>query len=263
MVATELLPRDTRPRAQLCGVLIDRVDRAAAASMLERFIQDGRSHQVVTVNTDFASLADRDPGYRALLNSADLAIADGMPLVWLSRIGSSRLPERIAGIDLVEDCCRLAAVHGVPVYFLGARPGVAARAAEALQLRHPRMSIAGISSPPFAADTRQPDAEARADIKRAGRCVLLVAFGAPRQDRFIADLIQSADIPIAMGVGGTFDVIAGAIPRAPAWMQRAGLEWLWRMAQEPDRLWRRYLLRDLPFLLRMTIRALAARPEAA
>jgi N-acetylglucosaminyldiphosphoundecaprenol N-acetyl-beta-D-mannosaminyltransferase len=93
--------------------------------------------------------------------------------------------------------------------------------------------------------------------------VLLVAFGAPRQDRFIADLIQSADIPIAMGVGGTFDVIAGAIPRAPAWMQRAGLEWLWRMAQEPDRLWRRYLLRDLPFLLRMTIRALAARPEAA
>jgi N-acetylglucosaminyldiphosphoundecaprenol N-acetyl-beta-D-mannosaminyltransferase len=246
----------------LSGVLIDRVTAADAAALLERFIRDGGNHQVVTVNTDFVRLADRDPQYRGILNRADLAVADGMPLVWFSRLGKASLPERVAGIDLVDACCQLATSYGVPLFLLGARPGIAASAGRALASRHPGLRIAGSFSPRFGPATLEGDREMVEAIRRAGRCILFVAFGAPRQDRFISAHLSEIDAPIAMGVGGTFDILAGAIPRAPLWLQRIGLEWSWRLAQEPRRLWRRYLVEDVPFLVglgaRMLLRGAAA-----
>lgn len=240
------------------GVSVDRLDRTGAAAKIDRFLQDGGGHQIVTVNTDFARLADKDPVYRDLLNRADLAVADGMPLVWLSRLLRSPLPERVAGIDLVDDCCRLAAGRDIPVFLLGAGPGIAPAAARALVARHPRLRIAGTLTPPYAPASADADAEMARQVRSAGPCVLFVAFGAPRQDRFIAEQLPYLDTPVAMGVGGTFDILAGAIPRAPGWMQRTGLEWAWRLAQEPGRLWRRYLLQDLPFLAKVGTRALWA-----
>lgn len=253
----------SRSRIPLCGVLVDRIDRAGAAAAIDRFLDDGGKHQIVTVNTDFARLADRDPSYRDLLNRADLAVADGMPLVWLSRLGRTRLPERVAGIDLVDDCCRLAAGRGIPVFLVGAGLGVAQAAARALVQRHPHLRIAGTLTPPFVPATSEGDADLATQIRAAGRCVLFVALGAPRQDRFIATQLPHIDAAVAIGVGGTFDILAGAVPRAPRWMQRTGLEWMWRLAQEPQRLWRRYLLHDLPFLARMATRALLADRGAA
>jgi N-acetylglucosaminyldiphosphoundecaprenol N-acetyl-beta-D-mannosaminyltransferase len=236
--------------------LVDRIDRDAARSLIDRFLVDGRGHQIVTINTDFARLADHDSSYRDVLNRADLAVADGMPLVWLSRLGRSPLPERIAGIDLIDDCCELAAARGIPVFLLGAGPGIAPAAARALVARHPGLRIAGTLTPPYAPATTEGDAEIARQIVDAGPALLFVAFGAPRQDRFIAEHLGRLCSPVAMGVGGSLDILAGAIPRAPRWMRRVGFEWLWRFAQEPRRLWRRYLVQDLPFLASMYIRAL-------
>ena len=240
---------------ELAGVLVDRVDGRGAAATLERFVADGRSHQVVTVNADFVRLARQDADFRALLNTADLAVADGMPLVWLSRLRGTPLPARVTGLELVEESCRLAARLDIGVFLLGAAPGVASAAGRTLERRHPGLRIAGTYSPPFGPWSADDTALAVAAIRDAGRCILFVAFGAPRQDRFIRSNLATLDIPVAMGVGCAFDLLAGEVRRAPAWVQRIGAEWLWRLAQEPRRLWRRYLLQDGPLVLRLALEA--------
>lgn len=256
MLATEVGAGSTRSRADVAGVLVDRVDEKAASSTLERFLSDGRSHQIVTVNADFVRLAQREPGYRELLNHADLAVADGMPIVWLSRLRNDPLPARIAGIDLVEESCRLAARQGVGVFLLGAAPGVAASAAQRLVARHPGLRIAGTLSPSFGEWSAEEEQRVVTAVRDGGRSVLLVAFGAPRQDRFIAAHLRELDVPIAIGVGCAFDIIVGDKRRAPTWMQRTGLEWLWRLGQEPRRLARRYVMQDAPLILRLAVVAI-------
>ncbi len=253
---------DARPRVSLLGVLVDRVDRRAAVSALEGFLRDGGRHQVVTVNTDFVRIADRHPDYRDILNAADLAVPDGMPLVWLSRLTGRPLAERVAGIELVEEVCRIGARDGIGLFLLGGGPGVAERAGRSLVARYPGLRITGTFAPPFRPRTPEDDQVMVDAIRVAGRSILLVALGAPRQDRFIAANLTELDAPIAMGVGGTLDILAGAIRRAPQWMQRHGLEWLWRLMQEPRRLWRRYLLEDVPLVVRIAGAALrdARRP---
>lgn len=251
-----------RPRVAVAGILVDRVDQETAVAALEGFLADGQSHQVVTVNADFIRLARNDPSFQSLLNGADLAVADGMPVVWLSRLGGEPLPARVAGIELLEESCRLAAQAGVGIYLLGAGPGVAEAAARALAVRYPGLRIAGTMSPPFGGWSAAEDARIVESIKAAGRCILFVAFGAPLQDRFIAAHLSEMDTPIAIGVGCAFDVITGGKHRAPATLRRAGLEWLWRLAQEPRRLARRYLLQDLPLILRLAADAVRSRHRA-
>ncbi len=247
---------DSRQRVEVGGVLVDRVDEIGATETLERFVADGRSHQIVTVNADFVRLARSDADYRGLLNGADLAVADGMPIVWLSRLLGTPLPARIAGLDLVEESCRIATRAGIGVFLLGAAEGVAEAAGRALASRHPGLRIAGTYSPPFGEWSADETARMAAAVRAAGRCILFVAFGAPRQDRFIQANLSQLDVPIAMGVGCAFDLLAGGVRRAPRWMQRTSLEWLWRLAQEPGRLSRRYLLQDGPVVIRLALAAL-------
>ena len=265
MAATARGSGGARPRVSLLGVLVDRVDRCAAVAALAGFLRDGGRHQIVTVNTDFVRLADRSPEYREVLNRADLAVPDGMPLVWLSRLTGDPLVERVAGIELVEELCRLGAQEGVGLFLLGARPGVAERAGRSLAARHPGLRITGVFAPPFRPRTAADDQAMVDAVRAAGRSILLVALGAPRQDQFIAAHLAELDVPIAIGVGGTLDILAGAIRRAPRWMQRTGLEWLWRLIQEPSRLWRRYLLEDAPLVVRIARVAMrdARRPAGA
>jgi N-acetylglucosaminyldiphosphoundecaprenol N-acetyl-beta-D-mannosaminyltransferase len=241
-------PVALRERIELASVQVDRADRRTAVATLERFFADGGHHQIVTVNMDFIRIAQADHDFRRVLNAADLAVADGMPVVWLSRLRGAALPERVAGIDLINDCCHIAAQEGVGVFLLGAAPGVADAAARELLSRHPGLRVAGTYAPPFGPHSAEEDARMVAAIRAAGRCVLFVAFGAPRQDLFIARHLQELDIVVAIGVGCTFDILAGAVRRAPRWIQRSGFEWAWRMAMEPRRLWRRYLTLDAPLL---------------
>jgi len=235
----------SRPRTEIAGVLVDRIDRGLARMILSRFLVDGARHQVCTVNSDFLSIAQRDDSFRETVNRADLVVADGMPLVWLSRLLRAPLPERVTGFDLIDMACELAARDDIGVFLLGAGPGIAARAGQMLQRTHPGLRIAGTYSPPFGPHDMAEERRMVQHIRAAGRCLLFVAFGAPKQDRFIRAHLAELDVPIAIGVGGAFDILSGAMPRAPGWMQRAGLEWVWRMAQEPGRLWRRYLVDDV------------------
>jgi N-acetylglucosaminyldiphosphoundecaprenol N-acetyl-beta-D-mannosaminyltransferase len=205
----------------------------------------------VTANLDFLTIAERDQEFRQTINSADLAVADGMPLVWLSRLRGQPLPERVTGVDLVDACCELAAAAGQGVFLLGAGPGVAQAAAERLQERHPDLRIVGMITPPMGPLKRKENARIVRTIQDAAPGFLFVALGAPRQDLWIRTHLEELNVPVAMGVGCVFDLLAGVSNRAPAWMQSAGLEWLYRLVREPRRLWRRYLMNDLPLFGRL------------
>jgi N-acetylglucosaminyldiphosphoundecaprenol N-acetyl-beta-D-mannosaminyltransferase len=248
--------RVSRPRTEIAGVLVDRIDREAARTILDGFLVDGARHQVCTVNSDFLAIAQRDASFRETVNRADLAVADGMPLVWLSRLLRAPLPERVTGFDLIGIACELAARSGVGVFLLGAGPGIAARAGQMLQRTHPGLRIAGTYSPPFGPHDTAEERRMVQHISAAGRCLLFVAFGAPKQDRFIRAHLAELDVPIAIGIGGALDILSGTVPRAPGWMQRAGFEWVWRMAQEPGRMWRRYLVDDTRIVASVAVAAL-------
>jgi N-acetylglucosaminyldiphosphoundecaprenol N-acetyl-beta-D-mannosaminyltransferase len=251
----ELRPSpEARPRIDLGGTLVDRVDREEAVKRISAFLWSGRPHQIVTVNLDFLSIAERDQRFRLLINSSDLAVADGMPLVWLSRLRGEALAERVAGVELVDDSCRIAAQTGHGVFLLGAAPGVAEIAAERLTERHPGLRIVGTYSPDRAALSKRKENERIVRmIQQAKPGFLFVALGAPRQDRWIRAHLQELNVPVSMGVGCVFDLLAGVSSRAPSWMQTAGLEWAYRLVREPRRLWRRYILNDLPLFGRLLL----------
>lgn len=240
----------------LLAVRVDRVDFAGAMTTVRRAIASRRPHHLVTVNVDFLKQAQADPAYRHLLNTADLCLADGMPLVWAARLQGAPLPERITGMDLLLGCAALSAAEGHRLYLLGAAPGVAQAAAAALRRRCPGVVICGTDAPPFGAWSPEEERAIVARIQAAQPDMLFVAFGAPRQEVFIRAHLAEFGVPVCVGIGGVLNFLAGRVRRAPAWMQDLGLEWLHRLVQEPGRLWRRYLVDDLPVVL-----ALLAQPR--
>lgn len=255
---------DFRKRLELGGILVDHIDHATAMRRLERFADSGSAHQVITVNLDFLSIARRDAMFRDTINQADLAVADGMPLVWLSRLRGQRLSTRITGVDLVHGCCRIAARDHRSVFLLGAGPGIAEAAARRMEELYPGLRIAGVCSPPFGPLPPAEDLAIVDQVRRAAPDFLFVALGAPRQDLWIHAHRDRLAVPVAMGVGCVLDLLAGAVQRAPGWMQQTGLEWSYRLVQEPGRLWRRYLVDDAPFFGRLVLESLREprRPSA-
>jgi N-acetylglucosaminyldiphosphoundecaprenol N-acetyl-beta-D-mannosaminyltransferase len=201
-------------------------------------------------------IAQADAAFRNTINEADLAVADGMPLVWASRLAGRGLPERVTGHELVDVCCRLSAATGAPLFLLGARPGVAEEAARTIHRRYPGATVAGTYSPPFGPLSPEEDAQIVDRINRSGARILLVALGAPRQDNWIRSHRGELDVRVALGVGCALDILAGVVPRAPYWMQRVGLEWLHRLRVEPARLWHRYLVEDTRMFVRLMVESL-------
>jgi len=250
--------RPTRDRAPLCGTLLDRVTLAEAASKLARFAASARLHQVVAVNLDCLRIAQRDDAFRQTINEADLAVADGMPLVWASRLGDSPLPERVTGNSLLEKSCELSAATGAGIFLLGSRPGIADAAARAIATRYPGAVVAGAYSPPFGPLSPREDREIVDRVNRSGARILIVALGAPRQDNWIREHRNDLKVGLAFGVGCGLDLLAGLVPRAPIWMQQAGLEWLHRFRLEPGRLWRRYFVNDTPMFARLLAESVRA-----
>jgi N-acetylglucosaminyldiphosphoundecaprenol N-acetyl-beta-D-mannosaminyltransferase len=230
-------------RATLLDVPLDLLSLEEALGRMEGFIAEGRPRQVATVNLDFLRLSRSDDDFRRLLQAADLVVPDGAPVAWALRLRGWPA-RRLTGIELVEGCARLSHERGYRLFFLGGSPGAAEAAIDRLGERYPRMQVAGCWAPDVA-DARVIDS---ASARRVGECradCVFVAFGCPKQDYWIATHKALANAPVAIGVGGTFRVLGGLQPRAPAWMQAAGLEWLHRLGQEPGRLWKRYLLHDL------------------
>lgn len=241
-----------RRRVSFGGLLVDRDDRSTALARLASFVCCGRPHQVATVNLDFVSIARRDRAFRATINSADLTVADGKPLVWLSRAIGDQVGARITGFDLVHEGCRYAAAGGQSVFLLGGVPGVAAEAGRRLEAAYPGLHVF-THAPPFGPFTLERNAELVDRIRGVAPAFLFVAMGAPRQDLWIRDHLRALGVPVAMGVGCTIDLIAGRFRRAPGWVGASGLEWAYRLAQEPRRLGRRYLVNDIGALARLLL----------
>jgi N-acetylglucosaminyldiphosphoundecaprenol N-acetyl-beta-D-mannosaminyltransferase len=252
-----VLPRVGRSRLDLFGVQIDRVDRPSALSRIRTFLEDGSTHQIVTVNLDFLYLAEQNPQFCTAINEADLAVADGMPLVWLSRVMGEPLPGRITGVELVDECCRIAHQEGVGVFFIGGTPPIAAIAADRVREQYPGLEVTHYS-PPFGPIPPGEDEHIIEMVQRVKPGFLFVSLGAPRQDLWIRAHRERLGVPVSLGVGCVVDLLAGAVRRAPPWMQATGFEWSYRLMQEPRRLWRRYLLDDLPHFGRLSVMALDA-----
>jgi len=208
-------------------------------------IRAGPTHQHAVVNVDKLVKFQRDPELRAALLDCDLITADGQAVVWASRLVGKPLKQRVTGIDLFGRLIERCAIEGLRPYLLGARQEVVERVVEILRSRHPTLRVAGSRNGYW---TPAEEPAVVAGIRSAKPDVLFVAMGSPQKELFIRRWKQELQVPFVMGVGGTFDVVAGRVRRAPAWMQRAGLEWFYRFCQEPRRLWRRYFVEDLAFL---------------
>ena len=254
MSSPALPPPEAGPRAlDILGVPIhDVTEREVVAWAIER-ARSGRPGHVVTSNLDFLYQAHRDPEMHRIHVEADLVIPDGMPLIWLSRVLGPPLRERVAGSDLVPLLAEAARDHGLSVYEVGAAPGVAERALRLLQERDPGLRVAGCEAPPAAPVHGMDDEDLVRRLEAARPDFLFVAFGAPKQEKWIRlhdDRLRAA---VMIGVGGSLDFLAGTQARAPRWTHRLGLEWLWRMMSQPRRLFRRYR-DDFLFLASMIAR---------
>lgn len=226
---------------KILGVPVHTVTRLEALDKIAEYIKTGKPHQVTTVNPEFVMTAQKNAEFRLALEHADLSLADGSGVMWAARYLNHYLPERIPGADLVNDIMARAEADGWRIYLIGGRAGVAEKSAARLQEKYPQLHIVGAEiGLSYRASQKKLFNEKEADeivdrIRKARPDVLLVAFGAPKQDLFIFRYKKELGVPVMIGVGGTFDFMAGKVRRAPRWMSRLSLEWLWRLLQQPSR----------------------------
>lgn len=247
-------------RIRLHGLAVDRLTEAGAIAAILRGLDKGRGGYVVTPNLDHVRQFAQRPDLRPIFEDADLVVADGMPLVWASRLQGTPLPERVAGSDLVWSLTAEAALRGRSVFLLGGAPGACEAADARLRSLYPGARMAGHLSPPpgFEHDPAQMEG-IRSTLAEAQPDIVYVALGFPKQERLIAYLRPEFPRTWFLGVGFSLSFIAGDAARAPTWMIRLGLEWTHRLAQEPRRLAKRYLVHDLPFAIRLFASALKGR----
>ncbi len=226
------------PYVRILGIRADNVTTPEVLALFQRYVAEGRPRQIVTVNPEFVMTARTDPAFRDVLEAADLALPDGQGLLWAARLMGTRLRERVCGSDVVPAVAAMSAREGYSLFLLGAAPGVAEQAAAVLSARNPSLRIVGTFSGSPAAE--EEDAII-ARVRAARPDILFVAYGAPRQDRWIHRNLERLGVPVCMGVGGTLDFVAGVATRAPRWLRRMGLEWLHRLILQPWR-WRRMMV---------------------
>jgi len=227
-------------------ILRSRVDRLTFSQTLQRirdFIVSGTPHHVVTANTLMLLEAERDSELKELLENASLVVPESWGLSWASRRIGQPLDQFIPGIDLLEALCRLSAEASHGIFLLGAKPGVVERAAESLKSQYPALRVVGMRHGYFS-KTEEP--EVIAQIRQARPTFLFVGMSVPSQEKWIRRHLSALQVPVAMGVGGSFDVLSGQLKRAPPWMRRLGIEWVFRTLQEP---WRLTRIKGLPVFM--------------
>lgn len=238
-----------RTQIRLGRLWFDRVTMEEAIGRIDELVRARRRSYVVTPNVDHLVRARQDAEYAAIVDRADLVLADGQPLVWLSRLVGAALPERVAGSDLFPRLCGHAATRGWRVFFLGGDPGAAEAARDVLTARHPNLNVVGTHCPPVGFE-RDPAARqaALAAVRAAEADIVFVGLGSPKQERWIVAHLSEYGPAVSIGVGISFSFTAGRVRRAPRWVQRLGLEWLHRVCQEPRRLAGRYFVRGWGFV---------------
>lgn len=247
---TTMTPWKPLWRLNIGSLAIDQYSQAALIDeILHHALFGNETRHLVTANAQFYVLAEKSRRFRQCLREAHYICADGMPIVWAcSALYDGRVP-RIAGVNLIEKLCQYGAAHRLRVFLLGGKPGTADLTAEMLKKRYPGIQIAGVSCPDFGFERRDETLQPVLDhIADARPHILFVGLGAPKQEFLIHDQIRRIRVPLAIGIGGSFEILSGQLKRAPMWMRSSGLEWLYRLCQEPGRLWRRYLIGNAEFI---------------
>lgn len=246
-------------KISLFGIKIDNLTREGAIKRIEKLVSQRRCSYVLTPNVHHIVTLEKDEEFREIYCQANLVIPDGMPLVWISRLLGRPLKERLAGSDLLPALCKVAAKKGYRLFFLGGSAGAAAKAREILIERNPGLPVVGTCCPPFGfEDDEEENKKIVETIKRAKPDILFVGLGAPKQEKWIWKYREDCQVPVSIAIGAAFDFMAQKVRRAPVWIQKIGWEWLFRVSQEPTRLWRRYFLED-PIFVWLAVRELLRR----
>jgi N-acetylglucosaminyldiphosphoundecaprenol N-acetyl-beta-D-mannosaminyltransferase len=249
---------------RLLGMPISVVTEPQAVSHIIDSLAAGRGGWVITPNLDQLRLYRKHPELRPMYEQAALVVADGMPLIWASRLQKTPLPQRVAGSSMISTLSEAAGKAGFSVFLLGGNPGSADHAARELAARIPGLRIAGTCCPPFGFDKDEAEMDRiRRQLLDANPDIIYVGLGFPKQERLTERFRPLLPRAWFLGIGISFSFVAGEVKRAPRWMQRLGLEWMHRMVQEPGRLLKRYLIHGVPFGVRLMLAALRTRFAAA
>jgi N-acetylglucosaminyldiphosphoundecaprenol N-acetyl-beta-D-mannosaminyltransferase len=235
-------------QVEIFSLPISKISFDEMCAAIEERIRTRKPGYVVTPNVNIVCTYHRNDSFRTAYRNAFLWLPDGTPLMWAAALARKPLKEKLSGSDMVPLVAAFAAERGFSVFLFGAMEDSARKAAERLQAQNPGLKIAGVYSPPFGFE-KDPveDAKAVALVRDAKPDICFVALGCPKQEFWMEAHCETLGVPVCMGIGGSLDFISGKTKRAPEWVQSCGLEWLWRLMQEPRRLWRRYLLEDTLF----------------
>lgn len=248
------MPLENWRAFEVLGVRVHAVQVPAVVARMEQWIQArGACHMVAATSMHGIVEAQHHPAFNEILNTADAVVPDGMPLVWLGRRKGHALPSRVYGPDLLLDFCASTAARGYKHFFFGGEPGVPERLAESLQSRFPSLQVCGTFSPPFRPLQASEEEQIVTMINQAAPDIVWVGLGTPKQERWMHEYRKKLQVPVLVSVGAAFDFLSGRRSQAPRWMGEHGLEWLFRLCQEPRRLWRRYLVYGTQFLVYLTL----------
>ncbi|WP_425061004.1 N-acetylglucosaminyldiphosphoundecaprenol N-acetyl-beta-D-mannosaminyltransferase [Sporomusa carbonis] len=220
-------------RATVLNIMIDTVTMSEAVAKIEQYIAEKTPHLIATANAEMVMMAQEDQELAAILRQCALVVPDGAGVVWAARHQGYTMPERVTGYDLAQNLLAKAVAKGYRVFMFGGQPDIVEKAKNIALKQYPGLNVAGTRHGFFSAQDEPAIIES---IQSAKPDILLVALGVPKQEKWLAKHLEKLNVPVCMGVGGTFDVMAGAVKRAPLWMQRINLEWLFRLICQPQRI---------------------------
>ena len=233
-------------RIKFMNTEIDNLTMQETLKVIEELIQKNKNAYVVTPNVDHIVQLETNKELQAVYENASLILTDGKPLMWIAKWYGTPIKEKISGSDLFPLLCKMSAEKGYKMFFLGAAEGVAAKAAENLSERYKGLQVVGTYSPPYGFEKNQIKMDKIKEmVKKSAPDILIVGLGCPKQEKFMYYKCQNLGVPISFGLGASLDFEAGNVKRAPKWMANHGLEWLFRITQDPKRMAKRYLLNDM------------------
>jgi N-acetylglucosaminyldiphosphoundecaprenol N-acetyl-beta-D-mannosaminyltransferase len=244
-VSAEIVMIPNVKRVKICDIPVDSLTMEQTVTIINKAIEEKKPLQHVVINAAKVVNARKDKDLKKAIEECDIINADGMSIVWALKMLNKPIPERVTGIDLMEELVVLAAKKNYKIYFLGAKEDVIKKVVEKYGQLHGSEIIAGYCNGFFA---KEDEPEVARRIAESGADILFVAMTSPKKEIFLSTYKKIINVPFIMGVGGSFDVVSGLVKRAPTWMQRSGFEWLFRVIQEPGRMWKRYLTTNSVFI---------------
>jgi N-acetylglucosaminyldiphosphoundecaprenol N-acetyl-beta-D-mannosaminyltransferase len=257
--ASHTSPQFAHGYAEVLGVKVSAVNMDSSVRLADRWIAAGKPGYVCVTGVHGVMEAQRDPMLRLILNRAAMNVPDGMPMTWIGRTQSLRHMDRVFGPDFMAAMCRLSVERGYRNFLYGGKPGVAQRLSDALERRFPGLQVVGTLTPPFRPLNGEEERDFLAKVAQARPHILWVGLSTPKQEKFMAQYVRQLRVPLLVGVGAAFDFHTGEIRDCSDWIKRAGLQWAHRLAQDPRRLWRRYLIHNSAFLWQAACQLLGLR----